>query len=136
MQINFKTSKVQVRLHEDKSINPGCYGMCLAREIRNELRTMGYKAFAGTEDWGWYIAIKDRRYFQWIGCSNVSEISEDDIGNNKFEVEWRLFVVNECGLVYRLMNRNVVATETKKLVSDLTEIVVRLYGKESIFVTQ
>jgi hypothetical protein len=136
MMINFITDKVRIRKDEDLNINPGRFGICLAREIRNELRKIGYKAFAGTEDWGWYIAIKDRKYFQWIGCANVSEIDGDNDIDVKKQIEWGVSIVNECGYIYRIVNPLIVKRQTEQLYNDVRNIIIQLYGIESIAAAQ
>ncbi len=125
--LSFTTDKVKVRKGEDEFINPGCYGINLARDVRNELRLIGYNAKAGTEDWGWYIVIRSKPYFQWVGCKNISEL-DLEMNGEPTDVEWGITIVNECGLLHRIFNRNAVNMETCKLIADIKEIVLRKYG--------
>lgn len=59
---------------EEAKINPGRWGMALARYLRTELTARGFTGGEPSfEDWGVHIPLNNDDFPLWVGCGNYDE---------------------------------------------------------------
>jgi hypothetical protein len=59
---------------ESDEINPGIFGKRLAEFLSKGLSAEGFETEElGSEDWGWYITVKNQGFRLWIGCANYED---------------------------------------------------------------
>jgi len=72
--IDFRSSAFPAEPGEDAKINPGRWGIALARYLRAELTSRGFPGGAPFfEDWGCCIPIANEAFPLWVGCGNYEE---------------------------------------------------------------
>lgn len=72
--VTFKSSAFQAELDEEELINPGRHGRRLAKFMREQLTTRGWKVREPyAEDWGFRVEIDHPAFDLWLGCGNVDD---------------------------------------------------------------
>src|ERR1043166_9062637 len=73
----FRSARFEVEPGEDKEINPGIYGKQLAEWLKARLEERGYKIEPIiNEDWGRCLMCSRDRFLLWVGCANMTDLSE------------------------------------------------------------
>ena len=72
--VEFRSDAFPAEPGEEKKINPGRWGMALARTLRSELTARGFPGGDPFfEDWGVCVPINNEEYPLWVGCGNYDE---------------------------------------------------------------
>jgi len=121
--ILFKSDLFTVEPGEE--IQPGIYGLRLAKWLEAKLKERGYAVEWITEDWGWCLVLRRKPFMLWVGCSNVYDErwKEDDIPESD-ELTWQCFAVAEGGWIASILGRINKDEAIKELESVLMEIIL------------
>jgi hypothetical protein len=72
--VEFRSDAFPAEPGEEERINPGRWGVALARYLRQALALQGLVAKEPyTEDWGYAIEMENPAFNLWIGCGNYDE---------------------------------------------------------------
>lgn len=72
--VEFRSDAFAAEPGEEEQINPGRWGIALARYLRSELNARGFSGGEPFfEDWGCCIPIENDAFSLWVGCGNYEE---------------------------------------------------------------
>jgi hypothetical protein len=75
--VEFRSDAFPAEPGEAEKVNPGRWGVALARYLRQELSVQGFSVKETyLEDWGYGIGIDNPAFELWIGCGNYEEYSD------------------------------------------------------------
>lgn len=127
-QIEFSSDKFLPVLPASCQVNPGVYGFELAWWLAQQLAGRGQiTSYPVSEDWGWLIEYLDDEAEFMIGCSNLTNEGEGELGR---PIQWSIFIRPHLSLKQRLKG---VTHEAE--VRRLGDHVLAVLRAESIAVT-
>lgn len=126
---HFKSKLFEIEPGEDEETNPGVYGKQLARWLKSNFESLGYKVEKPIpEDWGWCIMCSRHPYRLWLGCANVSNFDSakpNRTASKKDDMLWYCFPMAEAPFLKRLFRMVDTFPGLKKLDSQLQGILRR-----------
>ena len=121
--ILFKSDLFNVEPGEE--LQPGLYGLQLARWLEGRLKERGHGVERIAEDWGWCLMLQRRPFMLWVGCGNAQEESLDGEQTPQgSDLTWQCFAVAEGGWIASLRGRIDKDEAVRKLDRELMEILL------------
>ena len=72
--VEFRSDRFPAYEGEEEQINPGVWGKRLAEYLHAQLQANGIGVEEiDSEDWGWYIPLRDTSFPAFLGCGNYEE---------------------------------------------------------------
>ena len=113
--VEFRSSAFPAEPGEEARINPGRWGVALARFLHVELAKRGMVASeAIAEDWGYCIPIENRDFKLRVGCGNYQEFPDGFL----------CFINPSTPFVTKWFRRIDVRTKVTELADTLDEILI------------
>lgn len=75
--VEFRSDAFPAEPGEESKINPGRWGMALAKYLRTELTARGFPGGEPFfEDWGVCVPLNNDAFPLWVGCGNYEEYAD------------------------------------------------------------
>ena len=118
----FKSDLFNVEPGEE--LQPGLYGLQLARWLEERLKERGHSVERIAEDWGWCLMLQRTPFMLWVGCGNMQEESlEGEQTPQGSDLTWQCFAVAEGGWIASMLGRIDKDEAVRKLHRELMEII-------------
>jgi hypothetical protein len=120
----FRSARFEIKPGEDEEINPGIYGKQLAEWLKVRLEERDYKVEPIiNEDWGRCLMCSRYPFLLWVGCVNMTDLSQPGDGiPPKEKIIWHCFAAAEVFFWKRLFRKVDTQPAVAKLHADLGAI--------------